>query len=113
MPKTIALRGGLLTFTLTNTWNTMKWDTDYVFEMEKITTILSIMNFTKKYAVYGDVHTSFLRLCRLYNVNPATAVDMSRESARNAIEDISNLIPLRPLSGDYPQLQEDPLSHPN
>ena len=89
----------------------MEWDTDYIQEMEK-TTILSIM-FTKKYAVYGDVHISFLRLCRLYNVNPATAVDMSRESARNAIEDISNLIPLRPLSGDYPQLQEDPLSHPN
>ena len=79
------------------------------------------MNFTKVYAVYpgkvtsktdGDVH-NFLRLCRLYNVNPATAVDMSRASARNAIEDISNLISLRPLySGDYPQLQEDPLSHP-
>ena len=82
------------------------------------------MNFTKVYAVYpgeihsktdGDVHyLGFHRLCRLYNVNPATAVDMSRASARNAIEDISNLIPLRPLySGDYPQLQEDSLSHPN
>ena len=80
------------------------------------------MNFTKVYAVYpgevksktdGDVHyLSFHRLCRLYGVNPAICVDMSRESARNAIEDISNLIPLRPLSGDYPQLQEDPLSHP-
>ena len=82
------------------------------------------MNFTKVYAVYpgevksktdGDVHyLSFHRLCRLYNVNPAQCVDMSRESARNAIiEDISSLIPLTPLySGDYPQLQEDPLSHP-
>ena len=82
------------------------------------------MNFTKVYAVYpgevksktdGDVHyLSFHRLCRLYNVSPAVCVDMSRESARNAIEDISNLIPLTPLySGDYSQLQEDPLSHPN
>ena len=101
----------------------MKWDTDYIQETEKTTTILSIMHFTKKYAVYpgevtsktdGDVHNiSFLRLCRLYNVSPAICVDMSRESARNAIEDVSNLIPLRPLySGDYPQLQEDSLSHP-